>query len=914
MSSIAFTRFLATCIDHFERYTFDARQLVDEEQLRIILVPYLQGTAFAQVQCTLVYLTLLGTIQAVHDGTAFGSRRKGSHALHIASDDNRCFTSSSHLHYLIQRSSSGNRTNHETEVAGCLGSIRNQRSTLTTAVTTQTGYLCIEMQIYLLAFRKLVRMSGFGNVHFTPWKCRCRHYAIGYESSATACSSSQSSPTYFFVVTHRLRLAQYDFIAHLLTEDFNVLTHLTVVEVICRTTAIVSKVYIFLRQYHGITQASQVCCRLVGRNRALEFYRTIGINGPYLIGSELEVIFTERFCLVVHNGICIFRITVAVSVLVLCTIRSLTFYGKRKHHTAILGICHAPIGYLMLQVMQAVLVPLVVCPVVVTYRSTEAIELWTIAIGNHDLSAIYQAIDSTGLGIELHGKVLAIYYHLIAFGYRLQSLTCSNGCNRRNTFGRLHSQLLFHLYIALLSPWHIGTQEELYLHEIFALSIEFGKVIRQSHHLLATRCYRHARTLYRCILLHTNTILPKRPNNLIIVQWYKVVFIEDFDLALLCIQHLYIYILVYLLHFVILRLACEVRHNDTIHTESTIVRLVTEVTTITEETVACLLVVVIKTMVYPFPDSTTNEEVGSFHRIPIVHQVTTSITHRVRILRNVIRILDVILTCNRTLYPSDRRILVGTYIDNIVITFILYRTALVECLDCIVSSHEVVARTGFVTQTPQTYRRMVDACMYHFHVTGYVCILPFCRMRSTFLTIIVLVTFDIRFVFQIDTVLIAQVIPIWSTWIVRVTHMVDVGTLHHHHFFGHAFVSDVVTAFRIGFVTVYPFHLDRLAIQVIITACQSEFILVGWSILDFDFAETYVGRECFYDTTLLILQLSHQSIAIRLFSTPRLYFIACIHGRNDMPCITRKNLYSWYIYSNIVYQSILIGIQLVFIQ
>ena len=56
-----------------------------------------------------------------------------------------------------------------------------------------------------------------------------------------------SFPTDFFVVTHRLRLTQNDFIAHLLTENFNVLTYLAVVEVIDRTTAIISEVYIFLR-------------------------------------------------------------------------------------------------------------------------------------------------------------------------------------------------------------------------------------------------------------------------------------------------------------------------------------------------------------------------------------------------------------------------------------------------------------------------------------------------------------------------------------------------------------------------------------------------------------------------------------------------------------------------------------------
>ena len=552
--------------------------------------------------------------------------------------------------------------------------------------------------------------------------------------------------------------------------------------------------------------------------------------------------------------------------------------------------------------------PLVVCPVVITYRCTIAVQLRSITFSNECLTTINEAIDRTGLRIELRSEILAIYHDDVTFRHSLQSIASSYRCNRSYTFGCLDSQLFFHLCIALLSPWHIGTKEELYLHKVFALCIEVGKVIRQSHYLLATWQYSHARALYRSILLYAYTILPKWPYNLIIVQWFEVVFIEDLYLALLRIEHLQVYVLVYLLHFIILWFASQVRHHNTVHTEGTIVWFVTKVTTIAEETVASLLVVVVKTMVNPFPDSTTDEEVGTFHRIPIIHQVTTSVTHRVSIFRNMIRILDVVLTSYRTLYPCDRRILVGTYIYDVVVTFVLYRATLIECLDSIVSSNKVITRTCFVTQTPQTNWRMIDTGMYHFHITGNVCILPFYRMRSTFLTIVILVAFDVRFVFQVDTILVAQPIPIWSTWIVRVTYVIDIGTLHHHHFFGHTFTSDVVTTFRICFVTVYPFHLDRLTIQVIVTTRQTEFILIRWSILDFDFTETDSSREGFNRTSLLVLQFTYQGITVRLFSIPRLYSCTCIEHGTYLLDITRKKLCNRHTYSYILHQGIFIAI------
>ena len=71
--------------------------------------------------------------------------------------------------------------------------------------------------------------------------------------------------------------------------------------------------------------------------------------------------------------------------------------------------------------------------------------------------------------------------------------------------------------------------------------------------------------------------------------------------------------------------------------------------------------------------------------------------------------------------------------------------------------------------------------------------------------------------------------------------MVDVATLHQEHFLLHLLAGDVVSRLRIVFVTVDALHLDGLAVEVVVASGQSELVLAGGCVLNFYFAETYVG-------------------------------------------------------------------------
>ena len=80
-----------------------------------------------------------------------------------------------------------------------------------------------------------------------------------------------------------------------------------------------------------------------------------------------------------------------------------------------------------------------------------------------------------------------------------------------------------------------------------------------------------------------------------------------------------------------------------------------------------------------------------------------------------------------------------------------------------------------------------------------------------------------------------------------------------------------MSALGVGLVAVHALQLQRLAVHVEVAACQSE--LVGFSRCVFDFhgAESYLRRHGFGGAALVVFQLSHEHIDLRLLGCPRLH-------------------------------------------
>ena len=162
-------------------------------------------------------------------------------------------------------------------------------------------------------------------------------------------------------------------------------------------------------------------------------------------------------------------------------------------------------------------------------------------------------------------------------------------------------------------------------------------------------------------------------------------------------------------------------------------------------------------------------------------------------------------------------------------------------------------------------------------------IAEFGDVAQRLLAIIVLVTLDVAFIFEIDTILVGEIIPIGVGAIVTVAHVVDVTTLHQHHFLLHLLTSDGMTTLGVCFVTVHTLHLDGLAIEIIIATCLAKFVIVSSSLLNLNLTESDNRREGFEHLIFGIHQLTHEHISPGSFCTPLLYQRTSLefHGSSD---------------------------------
>ena len=122
---------------------------------------------------------------------------------------------------------------------------------------------------------------------------------------------------------------------------------------------------------------------------------------------------------------------------------------------------------------------------------------------------------------------------------------------------------------------------------------------------------------------------------------------------------------------------------------------------------------------------------------------------------------DVHLALDSLTHPADRRILVRAHIHDAVVAFILHRTRRVEFVNGLICLLEVVARTGFIAQRPYHDAWRIDMSADSLHDTCHMGIPEFRHMAQRSRTIVILVALDVGLVFEIDTILVACVEPVW---------------------------------------------------------------------------------------------------------------------------------------------------------
>ena len=159
--------------------------------------------------------------------------------------------------------------------------------------------------------------------------------------------------------------------------------------------------------------------------------------------------------------------------------------------------------------------------------------------------------------------------------------------------------------------------------------------------------------------------------------------------------------------------------------------------------------------------------------------------------------------------------------------------------------------------------------MHHLEHTRDVLCLELRHVRERSLAVVVLMRLDIRLVLEVDTILIAQVVPVGSGRIVGVAHVVYVRTLHQEDLALHLLMRDGMPTGGIRLVAVRPLELHRLMVDVEVATSVPELILVGWRLADLYLTEARIdGRAIQQRLTSLVIELGDQDIAVGCFCRP----------------------------------------------
>ena len=253
------------------------------------------------------------------------------------------------------------------------------------------------------------------------------------------------------------------------------------------------------------------------------------------------------------------------------------------------------------------------------------------------------------------------------------------------------------------------------------------------------------------------------------------------------------------------------------------------------------------------------------------------------ILGDVERILDAQVAAYSRAHPVDRRVLVGTHVDDAVVALILHRTRGVVGMHGSIAGLEVVARSGLVAEAPDGHAGVVDTGHGHGHHAAHVLVAELRHVAQAGIAIKVFVALDIGFSLEPDAVLVAEIIEIGVVGIVGRTHMVYVGALHHHHLVLHLLACDGMAACGVGLMAVDTLELQRLPVDEEIAASQSELVVLGSHVAYLHRAEACLGAHRLDGVALLVTQFADKRIDVGLLGRPGLHVchrdvsVAC-HG------------------------------------
>ena len=250
-----------------------------------------------------------------------------------------------------------------------------------------------------------------------------------------------------------------------------------------------------------------------------------------------------------------------------------------------------------------------------------------------------------------------------------------------------------------------------------------------------------------------------------------------------------------------------VRGNDAVAVEVIVAgRILAVVATIGKDGTPRDRTLVAHTLIHEVPDITALILRIFAHQIPIFLEATHRVAHGVSIFTLDQRTRIIVLRISLAALVA---VVHGTEDVGLAVLTSLLKlagTSLVGSLHPVVGLFKVRTIAGLIAQTPHDDRGMVFEGMYVAILTLQMSLLEVGALSQRMLAIAHAVALKVRLGSEIDTILVAEVIPAGIIRIVAGAHGIDVQLLHDFDVLDHALYRDDITTVGIELMTVGTFY------------------------------------------------------------------------------------------------------------
>ncbi len=492
-----------------------------------------------------------------------------------------------------------------------------------------------------------------------------------------------------------------------------------------------------------------------------------------------------------------------------------------------------------------------VVALIVVGRSTP--EVRNAASGNQLHISQLVIFDGCICSIDCNGEIIAFNNSLaIAFGNLV--LGQAGEIQLRNfILTQLHHELFVGNAKANVGPILLVLQLEINIQVVFGASLECGLLEIDGNFLFRQRSNIKL-SARKSALGHFLAIFLQGPNcSCIILQVHKVKTVLDFHSALCGTLVANNYVTVLVLDFPHFGLQGTIRKNQAVGAEVIVVGLIAP----EAAEIKVLGTVAAQALVNKVPNEATENTGVAVERVYIFLKFTHGVTHGVFVFAKHPGLVIVVVGGGSPVATIHAALNVGI----VVVAFVMHRARRVCLMGIFAHGGKNITVAGFVTQGPNDNGSMVLVTLNHGTDTFQGSRAPIVIALGNL--IVCTVGFQVRFIKNINTVLIAKIVHVRIIRIMGSTQSVNVKLLHEEHIAFHHFAANRMTIIRIDFMTVHTAQNHRLAVHQELGNALGVF-------LQFHLLKANAVTFNLYSLTRSILQSKHEGIEVRSFGSPQL--------------------------------------------